>query len=87
MEKEMTGADRRKEILSMIRDTDTPVSGTAIGKKTGCQQTGRGAGILHFSAHRGIRLFLLQEVICWMNQNRQSGYLKYAIPMNRWRMN
>ena len=35
MEKEMTGADRRKEILSMIRDTDTPVSGTAIGKKTG----------------------------------------------------
>ena len=30
MEKEMTGADRRKEILSMIRDTDTPVSGTAI---------------------------------------------------------
>ena len=26
MEKEMTGADRRKEILSMIRDTDTPVS-------------------------------------------------------------
>ena len=67
MEKEMTGADRRKEILSMIRDTDTPV--------------------LHFSAHRGIRLFLLQEVICWMNQNRQSGYLKYAIPMNRWRMN
>lgn len=35
MEKEMTGADRRKEILSMIRDTDTPVSGTAIGRKTG----------------------------------------------------
>ena len=86
MEKEMTGADRRKEIMSMIRDTDTPVSGTAIGKKTGVsrQVVGR---ILHFSAHRGIRLFLLQEVICWMNQNRQSGYLKYAIPMNRWRMN
>ena len=35
MEKEMTGADRRKEILSMIRDTDTPVSGTPIGRKTG----------------------------------------------------
>ena len=35
MEKEMTGADRRKEILSMIRDTDTPLSGTAIGRKTG----------------------------------------------------
>ena len=33
MEKEMTGADRRKEILSMIRDTDTPVSGIHdIGK-------------------------------------------------------
>ena len=25
MEKEMTGADRRKEILSMIRDTDTQI--------------------------------------------------------------
>ena len=83
MEKEMTGADRRKEILSMIRDTDTPVSGTAIGKKTGVSRQ----VVVHFSAHRGIRLFLLQEVICWMNQNRQSGYLKYAIPMNRWRMN
>lgn len=86
MEKEMTGADRRKEILSMIRDTDTPVSGTAIGRKTGVSRQVV-VQILHFSAHRGIRLFLLQEVICWMNQNRQSGYLKYAIPMNRWRMN
>ena len=78
MEKEMTGADRRKEILSMIRDTDTPVSGTAIGKKTGVSRQ---------VVVQDIRLFLLQEVICWMNQNRQSGYLKYAIPMNRWRMN
>ena len=86
MEKEMTGADRRKEILSMIRDTDTPVSGTAIGRKTGVsrQVVVQDIALLR---HRGIRLFLLQEVICWMNQNRQSGYLKYAIPMNRWRMN
>lgn len=35
MEKEMTGADRRKMLLSMIRETDIPVSGTALGKKTG----------------------------------------------------
>ncbi len=86
MEKENDRADRRKEILSMIRDTDTPVSGTAIGKKP-VSADRSWCRILHFSAHRGIRLFLLQEVICWMNQNRQSGYLKYAIPMNRWRMN
>ena len=52
MEKEMTGADRRKEILSMIRDTDTPVSGTAIGKNR-CQQTGRGAGYCT-SPHTGV---------------------------------
>ena len=81
MEKEMTGADRRKEILSMIRDTDTPVSGTAIGKKTGVS---RQVVVQDIAL---LRTFLLQEVICWMNQNRQSGYLKYAIPMNRWRMN
>ena len=35
MEKEMTGIDRRKMLLSMIRETDVPVSGTALGKKTG----------------------------------------------------
>lgn len=35
MEKEMTGADRRKLLISMIRETDKPVSGTALGKKTG----------------------------------------------------
>lgn len=35
MEKEMTGADRRKMLLSMMRETDAPVSGTALGKKTG----------------------------------------------------
>ena len=35
MEKEMTGTDRRKMLLSMIRETDVPVSGTALGKKTG----------------------------------------------------
>lgn len=35
MEKEMTGTDRRKMLLSMMRETDVPVSGTALGKKTG----------------------------------------------------
>ena len=35
MEKEMTGTDRRKMLLSMIRETDVPVSGTALGKNTG----------------------------------------------------
>lgn len=35
MEKEMTGADRRKLLISMMRETDQPVSGTALGKKTG----------------------------------------------------
>ncbi|MDD6306303.1 MAG: transcription repressor NadR [Clostridiales bacterium] len=35
MEKEMTGIDRRKMLLSMIRETDVPVSGTSLGKKTG----------------------------------------------------
>lgn len=35
MEKEMTGADRRKLLISMMRETDKPVSGTALGKKTG----------------------------------------------------
>lgn len=35
MEKEMTGADRRKLLISMMRETDQPVSGTALGKKAG----------------------------------------------------
>ena len=34
MEKEMTGADRRKLLISMMRETDQPVSGTALGKNT-----------------------------------------------------
>ena len=61
MEKEMTGADRRKEILSMIRDTDTPVSGTAIGKKNRCQQTGRGAGYCTSPIISTARGYLLDE--------------------------
>ena len=35
MEKEMTGADRRKLLLSMIRNADAPVSGAELGKRTG----------------------------------------------------
>ena len=86
MEKEMTGADRRKEILSMIRDTDTPVSGTAIGRKTGVSRQVVVQDIALLRT-QGYPIISTAEVICWMNQNRQSGYLKYAIPMNRWRMN
>ncbi len=35
MEKEMTGADRRKLLLSMMRNADAPVSGAELGKRTG----------------------------------------------------
>ncbi len=35
MEKEMTGADRRKMLLSLMRASDKPLSGTMLGKKTG----------------------------------------------------
>lgn len=35
MEKEMTGAERRKALLAMMRETEKPLSGTALGKRTG----------------------------------------------------
>lgn len=35
MEREMTGADRRKKLLALMRDSDTPLSGSALGSKTG----------------------------------------------------
>lgn len=35
MEKEMTGAERRKALLTMMRETEKPLSGTALGKRTG----------------------------------------------------
>ena len=35
MEKEMTGAERRKALLAMMRETERPLSGTALGKRTG----------------------------------------------------
>lgn len=34
MEKEMTGAERRKKILSLMRETDSPLSGASLGKAT-----------------------------------------------------
>lgn len=52
MEKEMTGADRRKEILSMIRDTDTPVSGTGNWEKNRCRRQSW-CRILHFLRTQG----------------------------------
>lgn len=35
MEKEWTGAERRKILLSMMRQSQTPISGSALGKRTG----------------------------------------------------
>ena len=35
MEKEMTGAERRQALLAMMRETEKPLSGTALGKRTG----------------------------------------------------
>ncbi|MDE7478061.1 MAG: transcription repressor NadR [Lachnospiraceae bacterium] len=35
MEKELTGAERRKLLLSMVRQSQVPISGNALGKKTG----------------------------------------------------
>ncbi len=35
MEKELTGAERRKILLSLMRQSQTPISGSALGKKTG----------------------------------------------------
>lgn len=35
MEKEMTGVERRKALLAMMRETEKPLSGTALGKRTG----------------------------------------------------
>lgn len=35
MEKELTGPERRKLLLSMMRQSQTPISGSALGKKTG----------------------------------------------------
>lgn len=35
MAKEMTGTDRRKRILFLMRESDTPLSGTQLGKETG----------------------------------------------------
>lgn len=35
MEKELTGAERRKMLLSMMRQSKTPMSGSALGRKTG----------------------------------------------------
>ncbi|MDE5697927.1 MAG: transcription repressor NadR [Lachnospiraceae bacterium] len=35
MEKELTGSERRKIILSMMQQSQTPISGSALGKETG----------------------------------------------------
>lgn len=35
MEKEMTGTDRRKKLLFLMRESDTPLSGAWLGKETG----------------------------------------------------
>lgn len=35
MEKELTGTERRKLLLSIMRQSQTPISGSALGKKTG----------------------------------------------------
>ncbi|MBO5032516.1 MAG: transcription repressor NadR [Lachnospiraceae bacterium] len=35
MEKELTGTERRKLLLSMMRQSKIPMSGSALGKKTG----------------------------------------------------
>ena len=35
MEKELTGTDRRKLLLSMMRQSQIPISGSALGKETG----------------------------------------------------
>ncbi len=35
MEKELTGTERRKMILTMMQQSQTPISGSTLGKKTG----------------------------------------------------
>ena len=35
MEKELTGTERRKILLSRMQQSQTPVSGSALGKETG----------------------------------------------------
>lgn len=35
MEKEMTGTDRRKRLLFLMRESDIPLSGSVLGKETG----------------------------------------------------
>lgn len=35
MEKEMTGTDRRKKIIFLMRESDAPLSGTQLGRETG----------------------------------------------------
>lgn len=35
MEKELTGSERRKILLSMMQQSQAPISGSALGKKTG----------------------------------------------------
>lgn len=35
MEKGLTGTDRRKKILFLMRDSDAPLSGTQLGRETG----------------------------------------------------
>lgn len=35
MEREMTGMDRRKKLVMLMRESDVPLSGTQLGKKTG----------------------------------------------------
>lgn len=35
MERELTGTDRRKKLLSLMRESDVPLSGTQLGKTTG----------------------------------------------------
>lgn len=35
MEKELTGTDRRKKLIFLMRESDSPLSGTLLGKETG----------------------------------------------------
>lgn len=44
MEREMTGADRRKRLLALMRESDTPLSGTSLGSQTGVSRRDCGTG-------------------------------------------
>lgn len=86
MEKEMTGAERRKALLAMMRETEKPLSGTALGKRTGVS---RQVVVQDMALLRTEGYPIISTARGYLMKHRKDApdCLKYVTPMSRWKMN